>query len=229
MSKISKIQAFFAIAFATTALAFANDIATSATETASVTPIVQEEVVNQAAETVQVSDTHTDEANGHHAETSKYAKDHDHDMTHKMMVLAIQIGIILFAARLGGMLAEKIKLPSVLGELGAGIVIGPFALGKIPLGHHFHYGLFPEWAANFAISPELYGICTIASIVLLFLAGVETDLKMFMRYSFAGSLVGIGGVVASFIFGDVLAVFLLPKIGLAQQNISRKIVRIKKN
>lgn len=220
MSKISKIQAFFAIAFATTALAFANDIATSATETTSTSAIAQEEVVNQAAETVQVCDTHADEANGHHAETSKYAKDHDHDMTHKMMVLAIQIGIILFAARLGGMLAEKIKLPSVLGELGAGIVIGPFALGKIPLGHHFHYGLFPEWAANFAISPELYGICTIASIVLLFLAGVETDLKMFMRYSFAGSLVGVGGVAASFIFGDVLAVFLLPKIGLAQPGLS---------
>ena len=47
--------------------------------------------------------------------------------------------------------------------------------------------------------------------MLLFLSGIETNLKMFLRFAFTGSLVGIGGVVASFLFGDLCAVYLLPK------------------
>ena len=133
---------------------------------------------------------------------------------HKMMMLAIQVGIILFAARLGGMLAEKIKLPGVLGELGAGILIGPYALGGIRIGDFFANGVFPIPldAGTFPVTPELYGFCAIASVVLLFLSGVETDMKMFVRYSVAGSFVGVGGVVFSFIFGDLCAVLLLPKL-----------------
>ena len=140
----------------------------------------------------------------------------------KMMLLALQIGVILFAAKLGGMLASLVRLPSVLGELGAGIAIGPWALGGIGFGEGiFRFGLFrgaelkalteAAVAANatapFTVSPELYGICTIASVVLLFLSGIETNLKLFLRFAFAGSLVGIGGVVVSFVFGDLCAVY----------------------
>jgi len=143
-------------------------------------------------------------------------------LTEKMTLLALQIGLILFAAKLGGMFASLFKLPSVLGELGAGILIGPWCLGGMGFGEGlFKYGLFRggELAlvaqttgnAPFAVTPELYGICTIASVVLLFLSGIETNLKMFLKFAFAGSLVGIGGVVASFIFGDLCAVYLLPK------------------
>ena len=143
-------------------------------------------------------------------------------LSEKMMLLALQIGIILFAAKLGGMLASLMRLPSVLGELGAGIVIGPWALGGIGFGSGlFKYGLFRgielkaltdaalAAGANtpFTVTPELYGICTIASVVLLFLSGIETNLKMFLKFAFAGSLVGIGGVVFSFLFGDLCAVY----------------------
>lgn len=135
------------------------------------------------------------------------------DMAHKMTMLAIQIGIILFAARLGGMVAEKFKMPGVLGELTTGILIGPYALGGVSIGKFFAHGVFPlVKGAAFPVAPELYGFCTIASIILLFLAGVETDTKMFMRYSFAGSLVGIGGVVVSFFAGNLCAVWLMPII-----------------
>ena len=136
------------------------------------------------------------------------------DITAKMTNLVIQVGIILFAARIGGMLAEKVNLPSVLGELGAGIVIGPYALGCVTLWGLLPQGIFPieAGAAAFPVSPELYGLCTVASIVLLFLAGVETDMKMFMRYSLAGSLVGLGGVVFSFLAGDLAACMFLHRI-----------------
>lgn len=144
------------------------------------------------------------------------------DLNSKMLLLALQIGLILFAAKLGGMLASLFKLPSVLGELGAGIVIGPWALGGIGFGTGiFQYGLFRggelkaltnaalSAGANtpFTVTPELYGICTIASVVLLFLSGIETNLKMFLKFAFAGSLVGIGGVIFSFVLGDLCAVY----------------------
>ena len=140
-------------------------------------------------------------------------------MTPKMLFLVLQIGIIIFAAKIGGSIAGALRLPSVLGELGAGILIGPWALGGIPIPGFegmFQHGLFYGHALRvqaaaggnpFAATPELYGICTIASVVLLFLSGIETNLKMFLKYAFAGSLVGVGGVVFSFVLGDLCAVY----------------------
>ena len=45
----------------------------------------------------------------------------------------ISLGILLFAAKLMAELFHKVKLPIVLGELLAGIIVGPFALGALPL------------------------------------------------------------------------------------------------
>jgi Kef-type K+ transport system membrane component KefB len=45
----------------------------------------------------------------------------------------ISLGILLFAAKLMAELFHRIKLPIVLGELLAGIIVGPFALGSLPL------------------------------------------------------------------------------------------------
>ncbi len=125
-------------------------------------------------------------------------------MTHQMMTLALQVGVIIFAARMGNILFTKLRLPSVLGELCAGVVIGPFALGKLWEGW-----VFQAAGTSVGVSAELYGLCTIASIVLLFLVGAETDIKMFMRHSAVGSLVGIGGVVFSYITGAAVGVYLM--------------------
>ena len=122
-------------------------------------------------------------------------------MTHRMMMLVIQFGLILFAARLGNILFTKIRLPGALGELAAGMIIGPFALGQISLPG-FPRGLFPApQGAVIAVSPELYGLATVASIVLLFHVGLETDLRLLMRYALAGGLVAVGGLVFSFVLG----------------------------
>lgn len=129
------------------------------------------------------------------------------NMTHRMMMLVIQLGLILFAARLGNIFFEKFKMPGVLGELFAGILIGPFLLGAVPLPG-FPAGIFPISSVNFPISPELYGISTVASIVLLFMIGLETDFRLFLRYSVIGGIVGIGGVLFSFLIGDLLTIWL---------------------
>ena len=154
----------------------------------------------------------------------------------EMMFFVLQIGIIIFAARLGGAIASLFRLPSILGELAAGIVIGPWALGGIAIGDglfanglfngvalkamnasageaaHVMFGTIAGAGALFAAtSPALYGIATLASVILLFLSGLETNLKMFLRYSFVGLMVGLGGVVVSFLFGDLCAIYLLPE------------------
>lgn len=120
-------------------------------------------------------------------------------------MLVLQLGVILFAARIGGALFDKLKLPGVLGELTLGIVIGPHLLGALALPG-FPLGLFPPASQGLPVSPELYGICSLAAVLLLFTVGLETDLGLFVRYSVAGTLVGLGGVVVSFLAGDLLAV-----------------------
>lgn len=142
----------------------------------------------------------------------------------EMMFLVLQIGVILFAAKIGGSIASILHMPSILGELGAGILIGPWALGGIGFCPEYFGGLFKDGLFHGAAlremqaqghmfdatSPALYGIATLASIILLFLSGLETNLKMFLRYSFVGLMVGLGGVLFSFIFGDLCAVYFLP-------------------
>ncbi len=146
----------------------------------------------------------------------------------QISILVLQLGVIIFAARFCGDLCKKIKMPSVLGELLAGIIIGPYLLGSIPIPlHGLENGLFgilqEVTVSGQAVAGEavignitfqsyhasLYAIATIGSILLLFMSGLETDLRMFIRYSLAGTLVGIGGVIVSFAFGAGIGVLML--------------------
>lgn len=127
------------------------------------------------------------------------------EMASRMALLVVQLSIVFMAAWGSGTLFEKMKMPGVLGEIFAGILIGPYLLGSIPLPG-FAGGLFPLHG-GFAISPELYGFTTLASIILLFVVGLETDTATFFRYAVAGSAVGLGGAVLSFVLGDLVAVY----------------------
>ncbi len=135
------------------------------------------------------------------------------DVTHanimrRMMLLVLQMGVILLAVKLGSMLIEKTGLPGVMGELAAGMIIGPYALGQIAVPG-FAEGIFPL-GARFPVSAELYGVAMLGAIVLLFTVGLETNLSLLKQYSLAGSLVGFGGVAVSFVLGDLAAVVLYP-------------------
>ena len=136
------------------------------------------------------------------------------DITEIITNLVFQLAVIIFAARIFGKLAARVGIPSVLGELVSGIIIGPFALGGISLPG-FPNGLFgvTESLAG-AISPELYAFSQIASIILLFSSGLETDLSLFIKYSVSGGIIGLGGVVVSFFFGAGCAMFILPVLGI---------------
>lgn len=127
------------------------------------------------------------------------------NLTERTALLMIQLGVILFAAKLGHMLlSQRCRMPGVLGEVLAGVIIGPHVLGGIAF-YVFPHGLFPP-SNGFPVSPELYGICGLAAVILLFTIGLETDLRLFLRYSMAATVVGIGGVLFSFVLGNLVTV-----------------------
>ena len=136
------------------------------------------------------------------AATSVASPHAGNDMVHKMVVLVFQLAVIVFAVRAGGGVMRRLKLPAVLGELISGIIIGPFLLGSVPLPG-FPEGIFPKIeGASMPVSPELYGFATVASLILLFMVGLETDFRQFLKYSVAGTVIGLGGVIVSFAAGD---------------------------
>jgi len=149
----------------------------------------------------------------------------DESMTHKMMQLVIQIGVVLFAGYIGLKIARRFRFPGILGEVAAGIMIGPFLLGSLPLPG-FSGGLFPIAPGALGISPELFGFASVGSIVLLFLSGLQTDLQLFLRYALRGTLVGLSGGILSIIAGTVLGVFALGHGGFEPRSIFLGVVAI---
>ncbi len=133
--------------------------------------------------------------------------------------LAFQVAIIVLAARGLGRIAECwLKQPSVIGELLAGVIIGPYALGGLSLPPLQLWGLaLPGIAPLFSVSggggsfegPVLHGFTVLAGAVLLFRGGLETDLRSFLRYAPAGLLIGLGGAALSFALGILAAVRFL--------------------
>jgi len=138
----------------------------------------------------------------------------EQDFTHLVTKLVFQLAFILIAAKIAGEFCERyLKIPPVLGELTAGILIGPFALGGMSM-----FGIDPLFgiphsdhqSSAVPVSIELYSVSQIAAIVLLFAAGLETDLKQFLKYSGPATLVAIGGVILPFAFGVGATLFLKP-------------------
>lgn len=134
-------------------------------------------------------------------------------MTHLMTRLVLQLAIIVIAAKIIGQIFEKyLRQPRVLGELTTGIIIGPYMLGQFAIPF-LHGPLFPiPVGSTIPVSPELYGFAVVASIILLFLAGLETDLSTFLKFAVAGTAVGVGGVVLSFFLGSALTRIFVPGV-----------------
>jgi Kef-type K+ transport system membrane component KefB len=104
----------------------------------------------------------------------------------------ISLGILLFAAKLMAELFHRIKLPIVLGELLAGIIVGPFALGALPL---------VDGEPLVVLDETIRHIGEIAAVVILFIAGLEITPREFLRGGAAAFTVGSLGVVVPFFVG----------------------------
>jgi Kef-type K+ transport system membrane component KefB len=104
----------------------------------------------------------------------------------------ISLGILLFAAKLMAELFHKIKLPIVLGELLAGIIVGPFALGALPL---------VDGEPLVVLDETVRHIGEIAAVVILFIAGLEITPREFLKGGAAAFTVGSLGVIVPFFVG----------------------------
>lgn len=101
-----------------------------------------------------------------------------------------QLAVILFASQLAGHISVKLGQPSVLGQLLVGIVLGPAILGFI---HE---------------SDSLQLFSTIGVIILMFIAGLETDVKEFMKTWKASTFVGVMGIILPLSTGYLVGTML---------------------
>ena len=104
----------------------------------------------------------------------------------------ISLAILLFAAKIFAELFNKLKLPAVLGELLAGIIVGPFALGSLPIFDGKPLVILDETVRQ---------IGEISGIVILFIAGLEITPREFLKGGAASFTVGACGVIVPFFVG----------------------------
>jgi monovalent cation:proton antiporter-2 (CPA2) family protein len=98
-------------------------------------------------------------------------------------MLILQLAIILIASKIAGSLSVRLGQPSVLGKLLIGIVLGPAVLGLVN------------------DTKILEEFSQIGVILLMFIAGLETDINEFKRNGKASAFVGVGGIIVPLVLG----------------------------
>ncbi|MBI5145743.1 MAG: cation:proton antiporter [Thaumarchaeota archaeon] len=106
--------------------------------------------------------------------------------------VVIGVCVLLFAAKLMAELFVRLKLPIVLGELIAGMIVGPFAFGSL-------FTISGETILQ--LSGEIKILGEIGAIVILFMAGLEMTPREFLRGGKASFTVGTLGVIIPFFVG----------------------------
>lgn len=102
--------------------------------------------------------------------------------------LLLQLLVIFFAAMAGGEIAQRLKMPAVVGEIVAGVIVGPSVLNAVP----FDNGKAP-------VPFEL--LAEIGVVFLMFSVGLETQLSSLKSIGRVAVAVAIMGVLVPFIFG----------------------------
>jgi Kef-type K+ transport system membrane component KefB len=112
---------------------------------------------------------------------------HDAPVTHVLGVLAA----ILLSAKLFGEIAERIGQPAVLGEMAAGVLLGPSLLGLVD----------PN-------SQIIHIMAEVGVVVLLFSIGLETQLKQLLKVGGTSMMVALTGVLLPFAGGFAVSLLL---------------------
>src|SRR5579862_5387172 len=129
-----------------------------------------------------------------------------HLAPHDIMVVFRALAVLLATAKICGELVKKFNQPAVLGEIIAGILLGPTLLGRYePAVYSF---LFPLTGPAALV---LDGVVAISVVFFLLTAGIEIDLASIFRQGKSALLVSSFGIVIPFAFGFVTA-FLLPQL-----------------
>jgi Kef-type K+ transport system membrane component KefB len=128
---------------------------------------------------------------------------------HELLLFLLQFVLLLVVARALGVVATRLRLPSVVGELIAGLLLGPSLLGNVAPG--LFAGLFPQKPEQFHL---LEVISWLGVIMLLILTGLETDIGLIARKAKSAAAISLGGIAVPFATGLGLG-YLLPETFLA--------------
>lgn len=116
----------------------------------------------------------------------------------EIVVMFLALGTLLAVARLFGEAAKWLRQPAVIGELLAGIVLGPTVLGTLAPDIMAH--VFPADGRSHLV---LEGLTTLAVVLFLLVAGMEVDLSTVWRQGRAAATVGVSGIALPFAAGFV--------------------------
>lgn len=129
-----------------------------------------------------------------------------------ILLLVLQVSVLLFAARALGEVAQRLGQPSVVGEILAGIILGPSLLASL-------FPVLGEWIIP---QTEIQGyllevVSLIGAMFLLLITGLETDIKLIKRHARTAAGVSFGGIIITFASGFALGQ-LLPDFLLADSD-----------
>ncbi len=111
--------------------------------------------------------------------------------------LTLALALIILAAKVGGWLAVRLQQPAVLGELLAGLVLGPTVIDLV----HLSFVSNPE-----LLSEEINDLAELGVVFLMFMAGLEVELSEMLNTGHASLLSGVLGVIAPLLLGALAAV-----------------------
>ncbi len=123
------------------------------------------------------------------------------DVVHLLM----QLGIMLIMGRILAEVARKFKQPAVIGEIIAGVLLGPTVLGMIQLS--WFAALFPVPSGAGTV---LSGMVQVAVVMLLFIAGLEVDLHIVWQQGRQAIATSFFGLIIPFFIGFVFP-YLFPE------------------
>ncbi|MCP3176125.1 MAG: cation:proton antiporter [Desulfuromonadales bacterium] len=127
---------------------------------------------------------------------------------HEITALFLALGLLLATARLLGETARRFNLPSVLGEILAGILWGPTIFGVLaPAAHLF---LFPRTGGG-AVAFD--ALTTLAIVLFLLVAGMEVNLSTVWRQGKVALWVALAGMLLPFALGFAVAWWLPGLVG----------------
>jgi Kef-type K+ transport system membrane component KefB len=122
--------------------------------------------------------------------------------------LVLQVAVVLLASRLVGMLFKKMKQPQVIGEMAAGILLGPSLLGwAAPAISKF---VFPATSLGY-----LSALSQIGLVFFMFLVGIALNPKELKEHGHAAILTSHASIVMPFCLGTIVALFLYPRLATA--------------
>jgi Kef-type K+ transport system membrane component KefB len=119
--------------------------------------------------------------------------------------LILQVTIVLAVARLLGILFQKMRQPRVVGEMTAGIVLGPSLLGS--LAPNVYSLIFP--ASSLA---SLLAASQIGLVLFMFLVGLSLDVKEVRKNGHAAILISHVSIIIPFALASMLAVVLYHRL-----------------